>query len=225
MERNVRLLEIDLHGQAAEEGRVGGSLRGPRTGAGLGDRGPRPQAIARRIPDEDWYPEKVDRAEVLAGLARSLIATGQSELMSRFVDHALATPKKYPLTAAHITALVGPPPLAQEARQGAVPGPDEVGRLGPRAARSAHGPGAPGAGRLPPRGPGRLQVRRLRRAEAIPQGPARVGAPLPRQGVASQAPRARDPTPQVRPGPRDRTARAPPTPSSAPRTRPRTRRA
>src|SRR5262249_26710541 len=31
--------------------------------------------------------------------------TGQSKLMSRFIDHALATPKKYPLTEAHIKAL------------------------------------------------------------------------------------------------------------------------
>jgi hypothetical protein len=63
----------------------------------------------KRLPagyDEDWYPDKVDRAQVLAGLARSLIATGQSELMSRFIDHALATPKKYPLTEAHIQAIV-----------------------------------------------------------------------------------------------------------------------
>ena len=56
--------------------------------------------------DEDWYPQKVDRAEVLAGLARSLIVTGQSKLMSRLIDHAFATPKKYPLTAAHIKAIV-----------------------------------------------------------------------------------------------------------------------
>jgi hypothetical protein len=55
--------------------------------------------------DEDWYPRKLNRAEVLAGVARSLIATDQSDLMSRFIDHALATPKKYPLTEAHIKAI------------------------------------------------------------------------------------------------------------------------
>src|SRR5262249_10062064 len=43
--------------------------------------------------DEEWYSQKADRAEILAGLARSLIATGQSELMTRLIDHAFATPK------------------------------------------------------------------------------------------------------------------------------------
>ncbi len=58
------------------------------------------------FPHGDWYPQKVDRAEVLASLARSLIVTGQSELMSRLIDHAFATPRKYPLTTAHIKAIV-----------------------------------------------------------------------------------------------------------------------
>jgi hypothetical protein len=57
--------------------------------------------------DEDWSLRKVNRAEVLAGLARSLIATGQSELMSHFIDHTVATPKRYPLTDVHIKAIVG----------------------------------------------------------------------------------------------------------------------
>lgn len=64
----------------------------------------------KRLPtgySEDWYPDQVDRAAVLAGLARSLIASGQSELMSRFMDHALAAPKRYPLTKAHIEAITG----------------------------------------------------------------------------------------------------------------------
>jgi hypothetical protein len=56
--------------------------------------------------NEDWYPDKVDRAAILAWLARSLIAIGQSNLMSRFIDHALAAPRKYPLTEAHIKAIV-----------------------------------------------------------------------------------------------------------------------
>ena len=45
------------------------------------------------------------RADVLAGLARALLATEQCELLSRFVAHALASPTIYPLTAAHIPAL------------------------------------------------------------------------------------------------------------------------
>jgi hypothetical protein len=63
----------------------------------------------KRLPsgyDETWYPERVDRAGVLAGLARALVATGQSDLMSRFIDHALGTPKRYRLTEAHIAAIV-----------------------------------------------------------------------------------------------------------------------
>ncbi len=56
--------------------------------------------------DEDLFPQKADRADVLAGLARSLIATGQSELMSRFLDHAFATPKTYPLSKTHIEAIM-----------------------------------------------------------------------------------------------------------------------
>ena len=46
------------------------------------------------------------RAEVLAGLARSLIATGQGELLSRVLDHALAAAQLYPLREAHLPALV-----------------------------------------------------------------------------------------------------------------------
>lgn len=55
----------------------------------------------------DWRYRRIDRSEVLAGLARSLIATGQSGLMSRLVDHTLATPKNYPLTEVQIQAIVG----------------------------------------------------------------------------------------------------------------------
>jgi hypothetical protein len=68
--------------------------------------------------DDEWYPRKVDRAGILAGLARSLIATGQSEVMAHFIDHALATPKRYPLTEAHIKAIVDLVPwLKKHARE------------------------------------------------------------------------------------------------------------
>jgi hypothetical protein len=53
----------------------------------------------------DWRAREVKRADVLAGLARSLLATGQDELLSRLVDHALGLPKKYPLRTAHAAAL------------------------------------------------------------------------------------------------------------------------
>jgi hypothetical protein len=57
-------------------------------------------------PPRDWWrPRTAPRAEVLAGLARSLLATDQGELLSRVVGHALANPEKYPLTDAHLAAL------------------------------------------------------------------------------------------------------------------------
>src|SRR5262249_28132363 len=105
MERNVRLLETictarprkkegweDLCTALAQELVAAiEALDGKRSPAGY---------------DDEWYPHKVDRAVILAGLARSLIATGQSKLMARFIDHTLATPKKYPRAEAHIRALV-----------------------------------------------------------------------------------------------------------------------
>jgi 2OG-Fe(II) oxygenase superfamily len=54
----------------------------------------------------DWRTRKVERADVLAGIARSLIASEQFELLSRFVDHALVLPKTYQLKLAHMPALV-----------------------------------------------------------------------------------------------------------------------
>jgi hypothetical protein len=60
----------------------------------------------KKRSSSDWYSREVDRAEVLAGLARALIATGQSGLLSRLVAHALASPRKYPLRDAHLPALV-----------------------------------------------------------------------------------------------------------------------
>jgi hypothetical protein len=79
--------------------------------------------LDRRQPptgyDPAWHPDRVDRAEVLAGMARSLIATGQTDLLSRFIDHALATPKKYPLAEAHITAIVSLRPWLEKHVNGA----------------------------------------------------------------------------------------------------------
>jgi hypothetical protein len=63
------------------------------------------EALDRKADPNDWYAREVNRAEVLAGLARALIASDQPELLSRVVDHALAAPKKYPLHTAHIPAL------------------------------------------------------------------------------------------------------------------------
>jgi hypothetical protein len=52
----------------------------------------------------NWRLREVDRAEVLTGLARALIATEQFELLSPFVTRTLAAAKVYPLSA-HVAAL------------------------------------------------------------------------------------------------------------------------
>ena len=87
-----------LSGQTPEERRMDRPLRNPR-------RAPRSRAWRRSMDRKRTYDcraSKVNRAEVLAGLARSLIATGQPELLQRVVVHALADPKKYPLESAHV---------------------------------------------------------------------------------------------------------------------------
>jgi hypothetical protein len=62
----------------------------------------------------DYHARSVERADVLAGLARSLLATEQSELLSRVVAHALARPAKYPLTAVHVAALTALQPWLEK---------------------------------------------------------------------------------------------------------------
>jgi hypothetical protein len=63
------------------------------------------EALDRRPPSSDWRSAKVERAGVLAGLARALIATEQFDLLSRVVAHALASPKVYPLRSVLVPAL------------------------------------------------------------------------------------------------------------------------
>ena len=173
---------VDLHGQAAEEGGMGGAVRGPRPELVSAIEVDRPATpVLRRLA----VSQTVDRAEVLAGLARSLIATEQSELLSRFLDHALAVPKKYPLTEVHIKALVSLRPWLKKNVKKPSAALAKWLDCGPRAARGPHGPRAPGTDRFPPGGPDHLHVRRLRRAEAVPRRPARIGASL--QGRARSA--------------------------------------
>ena len=57
----------------------------------------------------DWRLHNVDRSALLQGLTRSLIATGQFDLFSKFIDRVLADPKTYPL-AAHVAALTAMQP-------------------------------------------------------------------------------------------------------------------
>jgi hypothetical protein len=52
-----------------------------------------------------YYGPRVDRAELLVGLTRALLATGQEELLARLLTHALANPEQYPLTDVHVKAL------------------------------------------------------------------------------------------------------------------------
>jgi hypothetical protein len=66
---------------------------------------PAVETIDQRSPSYDWRSQKLERTGVLAGLVRSLILTGQSELLSRVVEHALASPEHYPLRLVHIPAL------------------------------------------------------------------------------------------------------------------------
>lgn len=63
------------------------------------------EALDRQPRDRDWRIQEVDRAAALAGLARSLILTGQAETLAGLVDHAIGTPALYPLIEAHVPAL------------------------------------------------------------------------------------------------------------------------
>jgi hypothetical protein len=66
----------------------------------------------------DFRAQRVDRAALLAGLARALLATEQFERLAQVVDHALARPEEYPLTEAHVAALIALEPwLAQHDKQ------------------------------------------------------------------------------------------------------------
>jgi len=64
------------------------------------------EALDKKRPSHEWGATTVKHVEVLTGLARSLIATGQNILLSQLVDHALASPKVYSLTDVHVPALV-----------------------------------------------------------------------------------------------------------------------
>jgi hypothetical protein len=64
------------------------------------------EAIDQKPLSTDWRTRKVERADVLAGLTRALIATEQFELLSQFVNHALDLPNRYSLKLAHMPALV-----------------------------------------------------------------------------------------------------------------------
>ena len=55
--------------------------------------------------EQDRIAERIDRAALLASMARSLDATGQQETLAQVVAHAFGLPKKYPLAQAHVAGL------------------------------------------------------------------------------------------------------------------------
>jgi hypothetical protein len=99
LERNVRLLEQICSSKSKKAGWGELCALLAKTCVAALER------IDRGRAASDWRAKEVDRAEVLAGLARSLILTDQTALLSGVVAHALATPKRYPLTTAHVAAL------------------------------------------------------------------------------------------------------------------------
>jgi hypothetical protein len=105
IERNVRLLEqLCLAKPRKPEGWI--ELCGSLAQATLQAL----EAIDQEKAAHDYRAREVDRAQVLAGLARSLLVTEQFELLARIVAHTLARPDKYPLTPVHVSALtrIGP---------------------------------------------------------------------------------------------------------------------
>ncbi len=58
-----------------------------------------------RTTKPDWRLARIQRAQVLAGLVRALLATEQSELLSRLLHQVRTQPNTYPLTSAQVPAL------------------------------------------------------------------------------------------------------------------------
>ncbi len=69
-----------------------------------------------------YRARQLDRAKLLAGLARALLATEQFELLARVVAHTLARPEKYPLTLVHLSALTTLGPWLEKHVQQPCPG-------------------------------------------------------------------------------------------------------
>jgi hypothetical protein len=108
LERNVRLLEhlCLARPKDAEGAELCQALARALVGA--------LERIDQESAEHDWRARGLKRGELLAGLARSLLAAGQDDLLSRVVDHALAQPEKYPLTAAHMAALTALQPWLEK---------------------------------------------------------------------------------------------------------------
>jgi predicted 2-oxoglutarate/Fe(II)-dependent dioxygenase YbiX len=63
------------------------------------------ESLDEAPPEYHWQARSVKRAEVLAGLVRSLIATEQSDLLAKFLRHAQASRAQYELISVQIPAL------------------------------------------------------------------------------------------------------------------------
>ncbi|MDB5309914.1 MAG: hypothetical protein JWO38_4116 [Gemmataceae bacterium] len=63
------------------------------------------EEIDQATPAHDYRAKELAKAELLAGLTRSLLATDQLDLLSRLVSHILARPARFPLTDTHVAAL------------------------------------------------------------------------------------------------------------------------
>jgi predicted 2-oxoglutarate/Fe(II)-dependent dioxygenase YbiX len=101
LERNVRLLEdICLSRPRNEEGWAELCKTASR------DLVSALEAIDGEKGSRDWRSSELHRAQLLSGLARALSVTGQPELLSEVVSHALALPEKYPLRIAHLPAII-----------------------------------------------------------------------------------------------------------------------
>jgi hypothetical protein len=100
IERNVRLLElVCLAKPGKKEGWAELCEALARRAIGALER------IDQEGRAHDYTGRPVDRAALLVGLARALLAADQGELLSQLVEHVLARPQKYPLTEVHVKAL------------------------------------------------------------------------------------------------------------------------
>lgn len=119
LSRNVRLLD---HLGAPEEssGKAKGTRsKPPRTHASTVESIPARAEVCRSLAttlvsalkafdakkETYYYDCDLDRAALLIGLVRALVATNQYDLLLQVVSHALALEKKYPLIAVHVAAL------------------------------------------------------------------------------------------------------------------------
>jgi hypothetical protein len=79
------------------------------------------ELIDEETKEFDWRASRIKRAEVLAGLTRSLIAAEQEKLLSRLVKHALSKPDTYLLISAHLEALTALQPWLKKNLHGPSP--------------------------------------------------------------------------------------------------------